>query len=58
MRQNGELARQATVQVQCSRDQADRLLELAEQAGRAMADIQLGAKQVVEAIGRVTSDLD
>lgn len=58
VRQNGELARQATVQVQCSRDQADRLLELAEQAGRAMADIQLGAKQVVEAIGRVTSDLD
>jgi methyl-accepting chemotaxis protein len=58
VRQNRELAGQAALRVQCSRDHADRLLDLAEQAGRAMADIQLGAKQVVEAIGRVTSDLD
>ncbi|WP_431602886.1 methyl-accepting chemotaxis protein [Pseudomonas orientalis] len=58
VRQNRELAAQAAVRVQCSRDQADVLLKLSEQAGAAMADIQLGARQVVEAIGRVTSDLD
>jgi methyl-accepting chemotaxis protein len=57
VRQNRELAGQAALQVQCSRDHADRLLDLAEQAGWAMADIQLGAKQVVEAIGRITNDL-
>jgi len=58
VRQNRELAAQAAVRVQCSRDQADVLLKLSEQAGVAMADIQLGARQVVEAIGRVNSDLD
>ncbi|CRL99958.1 Chemotaxis regulator BdlA [Pseudomonas sp. 28 E 9] len=58
VRENRELAAQAAVRVQCSRDQADVLLKLSEQAGVAMADIQLGARQVVEAIGRVTSDLD
>lgn len=58
VRQNRELAAQAAVHVQCSRDQADVLLKLSEQAGVAMADIQLGARQVVEAIGRVNSDLD
>jgi methyl-accepting chemotaxis protein len=58
VRQNRELASQAALRVQCSRDQADVLLELSEQAGMAMSAIQLGAKQVVQAIGRVTSDLD
>lgn len=58
VRQNRELASQAALRVQCSRDQADILLELSEQAGMAMSAIQLGAKQVVQAIGRVTSDLD
>nr|WP_273820508.1 PAS domain-containing methyl-accepting chemotaxis protein [Pseudomonas asplenii] len=57
VRQNRELADQAAVLVQGSRDQADHLLGLAEQAGMAMGDIQQGAKQVVDAIGRVTSDL-
>lgn len=56
--QNRELAGQAALRVQCSRDQANVLLELSEQAGMAMAAIQLGAEQVVKAIGRVTSDLD
>jgi methyl-accepting chemotaxis protein len=56
--QNRELAGQAALRVQCSRDQADVLLELSEQAGMAMAAIQLGAEQVVKAVGRVTSDLD
>ncbi|WP_412458011.1 MULTISPECIES: methyl-accepting chemotaxis protein [Pseudomonas syringae group] len=58
VRENRGLADQAATQVQCSRDQADRLLGLAEQAGTAMADIQQGARQVVGAIGKVTSDLD
>ncbi|WP_375232863.1 MULTISPECIES: methyl-accepting chemotaxis protein [Pseudomonas syringae group] len=58
VRENRGLADQAATQVQCSRDQADRLLGLAEQAGTAMADIQRGARQVVGAIGKVTSDLD
>lgn len=58
VRQNRELANQAALRVQSSRDQAGVLLELSEQAGMAMSAIQLGAKQVVQAIGRVTSDLD
>ncbi|WP_420912069.1 methyl-accepting chemotaxis protein [Pseudomonas lactis] len=57
VRQNRELAGEAALHVQCSRDQANVLLELSEQAGMAMAAIQSGAKQVVKAIGRVTSDL-
>ncbi|TFF04090.1 PAS domain S-box protein [Pseudomonas sp. BCA14] len=56
--QNREFAGQAALRVQCSRDQADVLLELSEQARMAMAAIQFGAEQVVKAIGRVTSDLD
>ncbi len=56
-RQNRELAGQAALEVQCSRDHVDRLVDLAEQAGTAMADIRLGANRVVKAIGRVTSDL-
>lgn len=57
VRQNRELAGEAALHVQYSRDQAEVLLELSEQAGMAMAAIQSGAKQVVKAIGRVTSDL-
>lgn len=57
VRQNLELAGEAALHVQCSRDQAEVLLELSKQAGMAMAAIQSGAKQVVKAIGRVTNDL-
>jgi len=57
VRQNRELAGEAALHVQCSRDQAEVLLDLSKQAGMAMAAIQSGAKQVVKAIGRVTSDL-
>ncbi|AZF63811.1 Methyl-accepting chemotaxis sensor/transducer protein [Pseudomonas sp. LBUM920] len=56
--QNRELAGQAALRVQRSRDQADVLLELSEQAGISMAAIQLGAEQVVKAIGRVTNNLN
>lgn len=58
VRQNRDLAAQAATQIHYSRDQADKLLQLAEQAGLAMSGIQKGAKQVVEAIAKVASDLD
>lgn len=57
VRENRDYADQASVQVLCSRDQAEELLKLAQQAGTAMGDIQQGAKQVLGAISKITDDL-
>ena len=58
VRQNRELAGQAALEIQSSRAHAEKLQILAKQSGASMADIQLGAKKVVEAIEKVTSDLN
>ncbi|WP_420793007.1 methyl-accepting chemotaxis protein [Pseudomonas graminis] len=57
VRENRDYADEASVQVLCSRDQAEELLGLAQQAGTAMGDIQHGAKQVLEAISKITDDM-
>lgn len=55
--QNQALAKHAAITIEQSRDQASKGLELAEQAGVAIMNIQQGARQVVQAISRVALDL-
>lgn len=55
--QNQALAKHAAITTEQSRDQASKGLELAEQAGAAIMNIQQGARQVVQAISRVAMDL-
>lgn len=54
---NQALASQAVTEIDCSRNRADEGLSLALQAGEAISGIQAGARQVVDAVGRVTHDL-
>ncbi|MBC3468374.1 PAS domain-containing methyl-accepting chemotaxis protein [Pseudomonas sp. RW10S2] len=54
---NQQLADQAVVEIENSREQAGVGLTLAGQAGSAITDIQEGARRVVQAVGQVTQDL-
>ena len=54
---NRELARQATASMQASTSKAEQGVALANQAGTVILDIQQGAQQVVEAIGKFTQTL-
>ncbi|WP_370672099.1 methyl-accepting chemotaxis protein [Pseudomonas putida] len=54
---NQQLADQAVVEIEHSREQAGVGLTLADQAGSAITDIQEGARRVVQAVGQVTQDL-
>lgn len=57
VQQNKLLADTAVEDIGASRNQAEQGLLLAERAGTAIIDIQEGAREVVEAVSRVTVDL-
>ena len=57
VKQNRTLTDAATRGIESSRAHTDQVQALAEQAGSTMLEIQQGARQVVEGIGRVVSDL-
>ncbi len=57
VQQNRLLAEKAVEDIECSRAQAGQGLLLAEQAGAAIIHIQKGAREVVQAVERVTVDL-
>ncbi|WP_369811592.1 MULTISPECIES: methyl-accepting chemotaxis protein [Pseudomonas] len=54
---NQQLADQAVIEIESSREQASAGLALAGQAGTAISGIQDGARRVVQAVGQVTHDL-
>lgn len=54
---NQTLASQAVTEIDSSRSRAEQGLSLALQAGSAISGIQVGARQVVEAVVKVTQDL-
>lgn len=57
VQQNKLLADKAVEDIGASRTQAEQGFLLAEQAGTAIVDIQKGAREVVQAVSRVTIDL-
>lgn len=57
VQQNKVLADKAVEEIQFSRSQAEQGLLMAEQADTAIIDIRNGAREVVQAVGRVTVDL-
>nr|WP_095155266.1 PAS domain-containing methyl-accepting chemotaxis protein [Pseudomonas sp. Irchel 3E13] len=58
VKQNRALADDALDQIQRSHDHTSKVLDLAGQSSLAMLDIQQRARQVVEAISRVATDLN
>lgn len=57
VQQNQKLADEAISQMFSSREQAEQGLQLANQAGEVITEIQEGAKQVVGAVGRFANEL-
>lgn len=57
VQQNQTLADQAVNEIFSSREQAEQGLALANQAGTVILEIQNGAKQVVEAVGRFANEV-
>ncbi|WP_147199490.1 PAS domain-containing methyl-accepting chemotaxis protein [Pantoea sp. CCBC3-3-1] len=57
VRDNHTLANQALKNIEASRNRAEQGVTLAQKAGKVVADIQLNASQVVEAIGNVNAAL-
>ena len=57
VRDNHTLANQALKNIEASRSRAEEGVTLAQKAGKVVADIQLNASQVVEAIGNVNAVL-
>jgi len=55
---NHALAQEAVSSMQSSQGKVERGVELAQQAGESISGIRLGAKRVVEAIGRIKAALD
>jgi len=57
VQQNQELADKAVAQMFSSRAKAEEGLVLANEAGTVILEIQNGAKQVVEAVGRFANEV-
>lgn len=57
VQQNQRLADEAITEMFSSREQAEQGLTLANQAGAVITEIQGGAKQVVNAVGRFANEL-
>ena len=57
VKQNRKLADTAAKDIESSREYTEQVLAVAERAGSTMLEIQQGARQVVEGIGRVANDL-
>lgn len=57
VQKNQQLAQEAVSSMASSREETEQGLQLANQAGAVIVEIQQGAKQVVEAVGRFASQL-